>query len=205
MIGIYGIKNKINDKIYIGQSINIKDRFVRHKTLLKHNKHYNAHLQRSYNKHGLESFEFFVLEQCSENDLSNREQHWVDQNVNHVYNAELFIEDRTGIRNAFFGKTHSEEIKAKMSELKKTSYIGSGNPNYGKKQSKAVVLKMVQNNSGTKLSVDAVLEIVQMLKDGMLHRQIADKFNVARTVITRISNGTRWANVTGGPVVPQRR
>jgi len=43
--GIYGIKNTLNDKIYVGKSTDIEDRFTRHRTLLKNNKHYNLYLQ----------------------------------------------------------------------------------------------------------------------------------------------------------------
>ena len=36
---------------------------------------------------------------------------------------------------------------------------------------------------------------------GMYHKDIANQFNINRTAITRIANGTRWANITGGPIV----
>ena len=61
---------------------------------------------------------------------------------------------------------------------------------------------MVENNSRTKLSVKDVKSISEFLINGFPHQEIADKFDVSRTVITRISNGTRWANVTGGPIIP---
>lgn len=35
----------------------------------------------------------------------------------------------SGVRNHFFGKTHSDEVKNKLSEIKKSNYTGSGNPN----------------------------------------------------------------------------
>lgn len=43
--GIYQIENKINSKVYIGSSNNIKRRWQKHKALLRHNKHPNSHLQ----------------------------------------------------------------------------------------------------------------------------------------------------------------
>ena len=89
-----------------------------------------------------------------------------------------------------------------MSVWKKQHYVGEDNPNYGKQQPLSVRLKMVENNPGTKLTKDDVLEIVDLLRAGVSHAEIAEMKNVSRTVITRISNGTRWQNVTGGPVVP---
>jgi group I intron endonuclease len=200
--GIYGIRNKITDRIYVGKSVEIEIRFSRHKTELKHNKHYNDHLQRSFNKYGADAFEFVILEQCEPNLLPRKEQFWINEFNNNLYNFDLFVEDKVGNRNSFFGKKHTEEAKIKMGLKKKTMYVGPGNPNYGKKQPKSTVLKMIQNNSGTKLTPETVLNIVELLKQGLPHQQIADQFNIARSVITRISSGARWANITGGPVVP---
>ena len=49
--GIYCIKNNINDKLYIGQSINLKRRKRKHFSELNTNHHVNTHLQRAYNKY----------------------------------------------------------------------------------------------------------------------------------------------------------
>lgn len=66
MIGIYSIKNKVNGKIYIGQSTDIIDRLRHHLSELRHNRHSNSYLQRSFNKYGEENFEFDVVEECLE-------------------------------------------------------------------------------------------------------------------------------------------
>lgn len=203
MIGIYGIKNKKNGKMYVGQSVDVKGRFVRHKTELKNNKHKNKHLQNSYNKNGIEQFEFFVIEECEKDKLTEREQEWIDKYPRrNLYNQQFEVYDLQGERNPFFGKKHTDATKSRMSLLKKDVYNGSNNPNFGKKHSKEVGLKMVRNNPRTKLTQEKVLEIVDLLKNGQPHQQIADLFNIGRTVVTRISNGTRWTNVTGGPVIP---
>jgi group I intron endonuclease len=60
--GIYQIKNLKNNKIYIGSSKNIKERFLQHKYNLKNNKHCNPILQNSWNKYGEENFEFIIIE-----------------------------------------------------------------------------------------------------------------------------------------------
>lgn len=57
------IKNKINNKIYIGQSLDIKDRFRRHKYNLKKGNHGNIYLYKSYLKYGIDSFEFKIIYQ----------------------------------------------------------------------------------------------------------------------------------------------
>lgn len=45
MIGVYKITNLINSKFYIGSSVNIGQRWFKHKALLRHNKHENPKLQ----------------------------------------------------------------------------------------------------------------------------------------------------------------
>ena len=56
--GIYCIKNLENGKIYIGKSVNIKNRWISHRNTLKNNKHDNSYLQNSWNKYGESSFVF---------------------------------------------------------------------------------------------------------------------------------------------------
>lgn len=78
MIGIYGIINLINDKKYIGSSINIRHRFITHKCYLRKNIHSNKHLQSAWNKYGEENFKFELIEECEEDKLIEREQYWID-------------------------------------------------------------------------------------------------------------------------------
>lgn len=84
MTGIYMIKNLINGKCYIGQSINIKRRFKEHKSriLQKSCKEYNSSLYQDIRKFGLQNFSFEVLEECSKEYLNEREIFWIS-----YYNA----------------------------------------------------------------------------------------------------------------------
>jgi len=194
--GIYGIKNKINNKMYIGQSINIDKRQKIHKSLLKNNKHFNRHLQNSYNKRGKEEFEYLVLEECDRNKLSIKEEEWILKYKNSIYNKNLEV-------NAVYqGKRHTDEIKEKMRLAKVGLYDGIKNPNYGNKWTEQQKLKNSLNHPRTKLNESDVLRIKGLLLAGSLNdKEIAEQYNVNRTVITRISNGARWASITGGPII----
>jgi len=75
--GIYTIINKNNNKRYIGSSNNIEKRLKYHKSLLKNNKHYNKHLQSSFNIN-LDYFIFNILEICDIKDLLLREKYFMD-------------------------------------------------------------------------------------------------------------------------------
>lgn len=81
MIGIYKITNKINQKIYIGLSRNIEKRWKEHKNIAFNIKspQYNKHLYKAIRKYGIENFEFTVLEECLENELSQKEIYYIKQ------------------------------------------------------------------------------------------------------------------------------
>lgn len=62
-IGIYLIRNKLNNKVYVGQSINLVRRWREHKSSLRKGKHRCSHLQNSWNKYGEDNFEFLIVEE----------------------------------------------------------------------------------------------------------------------------------------------
>ena len=109
--GVYQIKNKVNDKSYIGSSINIKNRLYKHLWMLKNNKHDNVYLQSSFNKYGENSFEFNILEYCDESKLIITENKYIELlktlKTHNGYNLALINEFR---RNCFI-----DEVKIKNS------------------------------------------------------------------------------------------
>ena len=80
--GIYQIKNLINNKKYIGQSIHIEKRWFDHKRC------YEAHLESSpllyqaFKKYGVENFEFSILEEVENRDLLNERESYYIQSLN---------------------------------------------------------------------------------------------------------------------------
>ena len=62
--GVYCIRCKVNNKAYIGSSIDIKSRWYGHKSMLKLGKHENKYLQEDYNKYGADNFLYTVLINC---------------------------------------------------------------------------------------------------------------------------------------------
>ena len=60
MIGIYKITNKLTNKAYIGQSIDIKRRWKEHRYNIGSNKN---PLYLDFEKYGLDNFSFEILEE----------------------------------------------------------------------------------------------------------------------------------------------
>lgn len=85
--GIYKIINKVNGKIYIGSSKDIRNRWHRHRYVLKAGTHHSPHLQASWNKYGEDNFEIVIVEECSIDDLLPKEQYYLD-NLQPEYNFQ---------------------------------------------------------------------------------------------------------------------
>jgi len=113
--------NLKNGKQYIGSSINLKKRFMRYfnkNHLLKNN--YMA-ICCALLKHDYCNFTITILEYCSPDKCLIREKHYWDI-VKPKYNI---AQDPTAPMS---GRTHSEESKIIMSDVKK----GENNPMFGK-------------------------------------------------------------------------
>lgn len=76
--GIYKIENRINGKVYIGQTSNLHKRKLEHFAALRRGNHCNKHLQFAFNKYGEENFKFEVIETCPPSDRDAREIYWID-------------------------------------------------------------------------------------------------------------------------------
>lgn len=79
MIGIYKITNLVNQKSYIGQSVNIDKRLKEHinDAFNPNRKEYNYPLSRAYRKYGVENFSKEVLCICSKEELNKKEEYYI--------------------------------------------------------------------------------------------------------------------------------
>lgn len=75
---VYRIVNFRNGKVYVGKTLNVKQRKSDHFKLLRKNKHHSWLLQKAYNKYGEKSFYLEILEKnVFENDIDSREIYWI--------------------------------------------------------------------------------------------------------------------------------
>lgn len=110
--GIYCIVNTDNQKKYVGSSKNLYQRLQKHRAYLRKNMHENQKLQNSWNKHGEDKFQYFILEFCPVEKLISREQFYIDT-IKPWYNITLKVERLE----------MSEESRVKMSKSRKEGFI----------------------------------------------------------------------------------
>lgn len=78
-IAVYGIWNRITQRVYIGQSSNVNARFAQHLRSLRRGDHHSKFLQNSWNKYGEGAFEFRIIRQCdTKTDALELEQAFLD-------------------------------------------------------------------------------------------------------------------------------
>lgn len=116
-IGIYKITSP-SEKVYIGQSIDIENRF---KTYLRYACKSQPKLLASLKSHGSENHKYEILLLCEKEQLATQEKYFVDYfqsfNSYHGLNvrdgggnrASLSFEQKQKISNSLKGKKHSEE------------------------------------------------------------------------------------------------
>lgn len=120
MIGIYLITNKVNGKVYVGQSVDIDRRIKEHYRSsqpeiysLKNDRDYKTPIHLAMNKYGIENFSVEILEECDKKDLDNKEKYWIDFYKSN--NAQFGYNLTEGGQKSFAlcGEHHSQ---AKLSE-----------------------------------------------------------------------------------------
>ena len=122
---IYKIENRINGKIYIGQTIQtLRARFGGHLNSLKaSNNHKEGSLYYDMQKYGVTNFDVSVIERCDNNKLSERETYYINKydSYNNGYN-------RTNGGSAYFevtDKVRKEIIEMAQSGMTATEIIAT--------------------------------------------------------------------------------
>lgn len=160
--GIYGLRNMMNNKWYIGQAIDINRRLKNYANLSckSQPKIYNALL-----KYGYKNFEKVILEQCSSdvNVLNEKEPVWIEKynSIKNGYNLRIggcfggspSEETRKKISISNMGKTHSPETIKKMSLAK-----------IGKKLSVEHINNIKNSNSGKRRGVEFCKKMSELRK-----------------------------------------
>lgn len=113
--GIYLIRNKINNKIYIGQSIDIRRRAYEHfrsgqpeKYSIKSQRDINTPLHLAMQKYGITNFTIEILEKCEKNLLDEKEKYYIQLFQSNNRDIGYNITDGGQKNFALKGEEHSQ-------------------------------------------------------------------------------------------------
>lgn len=201
--GIYKITNTVNNKSYIGSSVNIKKRFARHLSYLKNDRHENRYLMRAWEKYGEKVFIFEVLLFCEKKNLAFFENRAIKQygalNSKNGYNCVPAKRKCSGgsnsrkmykrIAEANRGRKHSREAKKKISEA------GRGRKHTEKTKEKLSIINSNRSQKtrqriskalkGNKLSEECKRKISQTNKGRILSEETRARMSEARKGVKR--------------------
>lgn len=120
------------------------------------NVHDNKHLQHAVNKYGIENFVFDIIEYCNPEDLQEIEQYYLDMYEDDwegIYNiAKDTVSPNRGKIGIGGGWTHSEETKAEYSRTR----TGTSNSFYGKTHTEETRWKISLAQTGRKHSEETI-------------------------------------------------
>jgi group I intron endonuclease len=203
--GVYCIDNLVNGKKYIGQSINVVYRFYQHRSDLKCNRHSNKHLQNAWNEYGSDNFMFYILKECTSEELDELEMFYISyfdtMNQDYGYNFEGGGNTR---------KVQSDETRKKISEHH-ADVSGENNPFFGKKHSQESIERYKTNQNYVnrkhlgedshfaKLTLEDATYIKKYLQDHdttfQEEKELASEFNVSVSAIQKIKHGRTWQQI----------
>ena len=128
MIGyIYELRNNINGKSYVGQTIDIQKRLWKHKSIAKTKNYKNTNkFYTDLDLFGINNFTLIILESCDANLLDEKERYWIKK-LNTIepngYNILVGGHKLYKTENPFYGKHHTNETKEKISKKNKNRNV----------------------------------------------------------------------------------
>lgn len=140
-VGIYMFTNKLTGDIYVGQSIDLRKRFLNYFNLSYLSRRNELIISRALIKYGYSNFSVTILEYCDKCELDVREQHYFDT-LNPQYNIQKVAGGSSK------GLILSEETKNKISQALKGVYIGDKAYWYGRSMSAATKEIMSSTRKG---------------------------------------------------------
>lgn len=199
--GVYQIRNTITNVVYIGSTaiMGFDKRWNAHQRELDSQLHHCRYLQHAWNKYDADVFMFDVLLYCDPESCLMYEQLVLD------YHKSKYNMCQTA--GSTLGFKHSSETKMKLSQMRK------GQPksklhkqkiscaHLGKRFSENHKQKLSQSHLGiqagekhpqSKLAIQDIKEIRCMLSQGILQKEIADRFEIDQTTVSNIKVGKTW-------------
>ena len=186
---VYCIKNTINNKEYIGLTTRtLEERWKQHiyESNKKDSWEWNTPLGNAIKKYGKDSFQVFVLEECSsETEMKQKEIQLIKERKSlaseNGYNLSFGGDGRLGyklsektkrkIGEGNLGKVMSTESKEKMSIAAKKRSVGKPSPMDGKKHTDDALRKISESSKGRIFSEESRIKKSESLKAYYLNKK----------------------------------
>jgi group I intron endonuclease len=210
IVTIYKYTNKLDGKVYVGQSDNLPRR---HREHLRHSKKlkYISLIDRAIGKYGYEYFTLETLEQIDADFADDREAFWIEKlnsQTPNGYNIALGGHSTRGYKHTaeskkkmseghkrnlivgpahhLFGKPLPEWHKQKLSKFRTGLKLGPQSPEDRKKKSDAHLKTAAQKLLERGINFD---EIKRLHSEGYLIRPLAKMFSISRKAVNNIISG----------------
>ncbi|MGE7623609.1 GIY-YIG nuclease family protein [Viridibacillus sp. NPDC096237] len=202
---IYKILNKLNGKVYIGQTNStLEQRLSQHLSSKK------SLVSKSIIKYGIDSFDISIIDEADNRDgINEKEKYWIkyyDSIAPKGYNLDA----------GGYDASPSVETRKKISNTLKGRYAGKKNPMYGKespmkgkigamkgkKHLKSTIQKMSLSRSGANSKVATRIKNIDTGEVFISQKEASDKYGISRTCICaackgrqKKAGGFRWSYV----------
>jgi group I intron endonuclease len=199
--GVYLIHNILNNKVYVGKSVDIIRRWREHISTAYSPNAPKYPLQRAIVKYGKDNFVFAIL-QTFDNEIMalEAEKYWTQyyRSTDGRYGYNL----TNGGIGSLSGYHHTTESKEKM-RISQTGKIRThqhriniGLGRLGVQHTASTIEKLSgENSTHAKLTDELVKEIRVLYSTRKYsHRALAKMFNISKTQITNILNNKQWKN-----------
>jgi len=215
--GIYKITCTSNEKSYIGSSLDIINRWSKHRSYLRKRKHHCSHLQRTWDKYGEDSFTWEIVE-IVDPAIPYKERRSLLVTKEKVYLAELFSSGKQlNVSSDAYGLIYlgEDSPRAKLTEEQVLWIKDNANSRAISKtamakhlgMSKASITDIVRGRTwahvGEKVSglmtEDKAIAIYGMRNKGMSLREVGELNGVSLSVVHGIWSGRTWNSATGAP------
>lgn len=189
---IYKIQSKrIKDRFYIGRTCRLKQRVYKHKTELNCGNHHSIKLQRHFNKYGEEDLEYTILETCTEENVLDREQYYIDMYTPY-FNCYLSSFGREkGSIPWNKGKKLNYEVWNKGKKMKEDQRLNL----IGHKVSIETRRKISESKKGHKQSIETVEK-----RNKSLFKKVA-QFNLQGIKLAQYTSIKEASEITGCPAI----
>lgn len=212
MFYLYAIKDTINKKVYIGQTVRPKERWSQHKAYAKREKPVQ-YIHRAMAKYGTDNFEFEVIATCCTQDDANiTEKQLITRydscNNDRGYNVApggdpAWNRGLPSERQPMYGKKQSEHFKQRMSEVhggKIAPHTEQWKIDMSKKMTGREITwadKISAAQSGDKgpharLTWEIVNQLRREHQEGVTQKQLSQKYDLGTGHVCNIINYKIW-------------